>query len=1842
MPDLTDPAPTFVRWAIPEQHGQAATGVLRDVRIDLEGPLGTAFYQDDYPGFRESWFTPPLAASGMIELASAAGNTFTLTTHGTLLTNPIIQLGSLGSVLTITSPPTVTLTRLSGDDEYFQVAGNTVSGRGRSLTTLPDGVLTTDSNGSVQLTGTFTHITFTLAPRPTDDFTAEGVYFQIGGQLPLDDALPALLGPVRLEYRYTDSDLLVRVFPDEWAIDSFEEGSTARELEHVARFWSRRAEAGDDRGQALAAWHDLASHVGPGRAVHLARTHRDRPAAADPAGDKDSTWTQPARARLLPDAFTLLGWAGGQVVLNVTGKPVPADLAVGPDPGTPDADQFTSDGDGLHVPAPLKWLVDFGSAVAAGMAFQVPLDDTLRAGLDRMIVLGMRVRDPATSQADLETLLAHQAGSQASFRLLAQGTPTNNTGQAPSPPGPGEESAATFAALDSPMPVVAASDWAAKADGQWLAELLGVAPSALAAVPGAATRDLAEARAMNVALWPATWGYHLGAMLNPVFGTAAVDATRTFFTKYVSGRGPAPAFRIGHQPYGLLVTTAFSRMRWADDDPDAAHRRVLSGILATATQDWSALAAKVAFLGADGDPHQLLLDILGLHPTSAEFYQRFAQSVEDYYNRQNLDGAGEAVLTLLAQIQAQQQIRGLLTRLGYPATARDPDVMFRLFTERQHPMRGPLVDDRPRSETDPVRAYTDDGRNYLAWLVTGMTSSLDTVRLESGFTGNSPPTAVLYLLLRHAVLNAYAETALRLTASAHNLGEAGLLLARREPPFIHISQRTTVTESRYGTLYAPDAAVTGDPERLLADHVTSLIRPSPATPAQAAAPATPAPAAQHLTEQVAAISALAELPTARLERALVEHLDCCTYRLDAWRLGLASEKLFALRYPDDGTPDDGTPAPPAVTGVHIGAFGWLEDVRPRATVPAPVTLTGDLAQVFTPPGASPLVRDDSNQGYIHAPSPTHASTAALLRAGYLANASPGNPGTLAVNLSSGRVRTALTFLDGLRAGQSLGALLGYQLVRDLHDGYAIAETDKFIGVLRQAFPLVAGKLSTTPAGTPIDSLEARNVVDGLALIRQVTRTGIAHYPFGMPGLPAPTPDQAAAINTAVQRLIEIQDALADLSVAEGVHQAVLGNPDRATAGMDAYTTTGNPPDPEVVSTPSGGPRLTQRIGLHLPAGQPPGTSPVPGLAMTPRGSADPAVDRWLADLLPVPDNVVCQVSWADPVTNAAHTQVVSQFDLGLQPIDLLWALRPDDQAAMTDLDDRIIGHVLQAQNLRADTGLRIGSTGQVTGKITFFELSPLVASLRSMLLAARPARPADYAVPAAGGTFDRHSDDQVDLPRTRPQAVRDALNALLTLVSAFPGDLDALRTDPRTWGPQLLSEVDKFLTRYAQLAVTASGLGLVRSGWGELAMWRHGQFDDLLAAVRAVADRMTTSLAAASDNIAQYDNLPPDASDDQRLTVLRQAERLLSASPATAQPGTPEQLRAAVGNLRSAFSNALSPLTALAGTTRSTLSDLLADVAALPSLTSFDPDGLDLTPAAAAVGAFADDLLARAQDLQDELTQRLATVDTALTTYDQATDGPGRVAAATAAIRAALGPDALATSEFSVPADLGQAWRQALAASSDGQLTQHLNRDFPVDDWLHGVVRVRPQVARCERIVLLANAIARGEPDLVPIQLPYQAGEPWLGLEIPSSFMPAGDRLLYTAHYATPFDPGGEQCALLLDEWTEMIPATTATTGIAAHYARPGTQPPQAMLLVVPPGRTGGWQWDDLVAAAGETLDLIRVRAVEPGHIDGTGWSQLLPATVLSAPARPISIGTDLSVNNENVPTSGPFRPAGG
>ena len=75
------------------------------------------------------------------------------------------------------------------------------------------------------------------------------------------------------------------------------------------------------------------------------------------------------------------------------------------------------------------------------------------------------------------------------------------------------------------------------------------------------------------------------------------------------------------------------------------------------------------------------------------------------------------------------------------------------------------------------------------------------------------------------------------------------------------------------------------------------------------------------------------------------------------------------------------------------------------------------------------------------------------------------PDAMSVNLSSRQVRHAMDYVEGMRNGQELGALLGYQIERGLHENHPGVELDEFIYVLRERFPFISQKLTPVPDGT---------------------------------------------------------------------------------------------------------------------------------------------------------------------------------------------------------------------------------------------------------------------------------------------------------------------------------------------------------------------------------------------------------------------------------------------------------------------------------------------------------------------------------------------------------------------------------------------------------------------------------------------------------------------------------------------------------------------------------------------------------------------------------------------------------
>ena len=338
-------------------------------------------------------------------------------------------------------------------------------------------------------------------------------------------------------------------------------------------------------------------------------------------------------------------------------------------------------------------------------------------------------------------------------------------------------------------------------------------------------------------------------LLSPVFDDSTVDLTRWFFTAYVSGRGAAPAIRIGGQPYGILPTTAFSRIRWLDERSrgvagiPAAERVFLARLLALLRQidaDWLVMSSAASYVGKPGDAHQTLLDIIGLHPSSVEFHSRYAESLTELFNIVNLWGFGPDFWQALLALGLEAAGNQLLTRLGYAAAHR-PDILQHVFMTDAGQISN-VVDDRPLSETDPVRPYTDDGRNYIRWLIDAAKTSLNGVYQEEGFSGNKTPETLLYLFLRHALMLGYYDASYNLHRTAGFLSASELLALKPEPSFVHVAEGAVASESRFALLYKTEPRITSNLSLLVADYITAKIAVLPES--------------VHLSEQIDALGIL--------------------------------------------------------------------------------------------------------------------------------------------------------------------------------------------------------------------------------------------------------------------------------------------------------------------------------------------------------------------------------------------------------------------------------------------------------------------------------------------------------------------------------------------------------------------------------------------------------------------------------------------------------------------------------------------------------------------------------------------------------------------------------------------------------------------------------------------------------------------------------------------------------------------------------------------------------------------------------------------------------------------------
>jgi hypothetical protein len=392
--------------------------------------------------------------------------------------------------------------------------------------------------------------------------------------------------------------------------------------------------------------------------------------------------------------------------------------------------------------------------------------------------------------------------------------------------------------------------------------------------------------------------------------------------------------------------------------------------------------------------------------------------------------------------------------------------------------------------------------------------------------------------------------------------------------------------------------------------------------------------------------------------------------------------------------------------------------------------------------------------------------------------------------------------------------------------------------MRRLAPLRPNVAAAAPA-TSSENLAARDVVDGVALLdrwrnERATLLGTL--------VPAPAQADRDALAAELDRLADVYDAVADVMMAEAVHQNVRGNNERAGAVLAALDRQDRPPEMEFVRTPRTGTSFTHRL-LVLIGDEtlPPAWATIPTDA---RGRTEPRLNAWIAHLIGDPK----RVKFAATVSTSAQKLVVSLDQIGLSPLSLVMAAESAGKDAPSELEERLI-HFLATKVTAPKPQTEItllddppaGSAATVVGLAAFRALAHWVYGL---ITTQRAANANDLSLPQDA------PNDGLDHEQLATRA-----DALVTAYGGAIAVLDAAIASPTP---------DARVLRDALFGAAAFGLRSAVPGLPALGPATAADRDEVLAQARGVVAEMRAAAARERDLVTAF-GTPPAASAEARV-----------------------------------------------------------------------------------------------------------------------------------------------------------------------------------------------------------------------------------------------------------------------------------------------------------------------------------------------------------------------------------------
>jgi len=1606
----------------------------------------------------------------------------------------------------------------------------------------------------------------------------------------LPTTCPLTLLPVRLETRFIGTFLCIRVIPDTVHADTFEPELTADELDAGRRYWHQMATTTDDHAAGVAAWRALATRFGPERAAWVARLVRQAtptttgsPEGAvpfDPA-TRAASWTRAPQARCLPSRWRALGRRPGEEA-RVVGAPIPPLLPIGPDP---------RGAAGLAMP---DWMRDFDEAVAVGMGLRLPLTPAMQTeGLDLLLVYGVdEAGTPAGGAQELSELIdAHYYTD--GFRYLPPGTPTNNTDTVAAGynlHAPEYSDAYQVVAMD-PTPD---------------------APDSAAAVLSAAL-GLPITTQTRVGLSP-QWQTQIAAI-------AAAARVHDQAGGAETGRDDAYYWAAGEKQLVRGFTTGVGLASGADLREETIARAMTSALWATS---WGYFLSQML----NGDQGEDFRRLNHSNIIDEDAYFRYLD-----HERERLQAQHDIVTNELGQDPGHAELPAFgqwwQDAIQHRATARNikpEEAQQQLLAEVAELTANRWRHLHGTDGTDPVADWLVAARDlmldrrrryaYFRWEARQKRGDLTDHRLEDSLAGE---TAALYgdvtvrAARRHVV--AHVRPGGALPSIAIGTQPYGILLTTALD-----SWAPTVGEERFRPVVGA----------LRALRDTVWLPASARVPHLSPDPVPDVDHAQRTLVQLLATGPLAQQVFAR------EHIGN-DYARNLWRFAQPDlipewENIVA----------NGSQSSQQV--LHDVGVAW----RPR--------LAGLIGAEVSAPIAAALVDDgDGSLGawlaWLADPRRTCADlrqqpdwatkgarTPLLYRLVRHSALREYATAALRVQVSRdllGDWEHLEQELIDIRPGDDVATIWG-QLERHIDwDGAsgtigeyldsAASATDPACADLVE-FRAAVGTLAANPSVETVERI-LRQFLDAtshrldawltsmahrrLTDLRAATPTGTLLGGYGWVEDLRPRPTQVHGDGT---HYLEVS--------SDGyIHAPSLSQAVTAAVLRSGYqSNTGGASNPFAVNLSSRRARLAARTLDAVRNGQPVGSftgylferrlqdlgagqytrafrvlAPPATTALGPDGKTA----RSSPSTPTLTDGLVLRDKWR--ANDPALTNPLTSSPPGLLPTIQATqpGLYPAVMAALTALDDALdaaadaliaeaVHHTLNARPSRAAATLDALARGD--GAVP--ELDLLATPRTGLTVGHRVIVPA----PATAGRV-------AGWPASSPTQLRAAANPVLEAI------VETLLPSPATVRCEATVTPDGGAAQRVTLRLADCDLSALDYVYEAPLVPPGDGTPDVPSSVRrtlTIVARFRTDVAVTTPVTFNWDRPPAYASADLSVPEFIVVCRLV---------------RTLLHNCRALSASDLAPLDA--APTQGVDPDLSsrADAADAAIRVAANQIGQPATQQLAIqvavnlgiLGAVDAALTPNAdmgliRSIADDITRRVHALDTLPADLVGAARDRRR-------LQVVFGDDFLPLQAFTPgnAVDL----TVAKAASAPTQPATATIRT-----WLQRVARVRTRVAALSRLRLALDALDAPDAPLTTLQLPTVEKEPWVGAAFGNATI-AGPRVQATLIGPKLFDPTQPLAGLLVDEWTETIPAEKQFTGLAYHYTAPLSQPPQAILVAVAPDKTAStWTPETLEHILIETRDLAKIRAVDPDALvdpdarGGTdaprGTGQLLPAFYLA------------------------------